>query len=128
MDKTERKVVKDVASYLRLHQTEIIYRFDIAADLRVQPHIAANLKRTFQHDKGYPDLFIAEPCGGYAGLYIELKGTREDLYTLSGKFRSTKHIVEQVQYLNKLADKGYKTMFCCGLEETIKAIEDYLSS
>ena len=50
--------------------------------------------------KGYPDLFLAVPRGGYHGLYVELKSNRGRLTD------------EQEMMLALLAEQGYKTAVC----------------
>lgn len=50
--------------------------------------------------KGYPDLFLAVPRGGYHGLYVELKSNRGRLTD------------EQEVMLALLAEQGYKTAVC----------------
>jgi hypothetical protein len=39
---------------------------------------------------------------------------------------STPHIKEQSDILEKLNKEGYRALFCCGLEEAIKAVDGYL--
>lgn len=65
--------------------------------------------------KGVPDLCLPVPCGGYHGLYIELK-------RVSGGHVSA----EQAEMLNALAAYGYKARICRGAEEAINTIRDYL--
>jgi hypothetical protein len=64
---------------------------------------------------GFPDIIFAYPCGGYCGLFIELK-------------RKTKsHTTdEQKWWLTSLALVGYKTALCHGFEEARQVILEYL--
>lgn len=56
---SEHNLYKQIARYLQLQYPNIIYRFDIAADLKLTPGQAAKHKR-LHPERGYPDLFIAE--------------------------------------------------------------------
>lgn len=64
--------------------------------------------------KGWPDLFIAYPVGGYHGLFIELK-------TSAGKDPTY-----QKELRNKLSVLGYKTALVRSEEEAILLIDRYI--
>lgn len=49
-----------IADYLRYQYPTVIYRFDLAADLKLTMGQASKHK-ILQRYRGYPDLFIAEP-------------------------------------------------------------------
>ncbi|MCQ2479010.1 MAG: VRR-NUC domain-containing protein [Clostridia bacterium] len=74
---------------------------------------AANLKRQGVK-RGVPDVCLPYPCGGYHGLYIEMK---------FGKNKPTK---EQTEYLKYLSSVGYKTAVCYDWEEARSVILTYL--
>ena len=57
---SEHNLDEQIARYLQLQYPYVIYRFDIAADLKLTPGQAAKHKR-LHPERGYPDLFIAEP-------------------------------------------------------------------
>lgn len=74
---------------------------------------ACNLKR--QGVKaGVPDICLPLARGCYHGLYIELKW---------GKNKPTD---KQLEWLNRLARNGYKTVVCYSIDEAIKSITEYL--
>ena len=56
---SEHNLYEQLARYLQLQYPNVIYRFDIAADLKLTPGQAAKHKR-LHPERGYPDLFIAE--------------------------------------------------------------------
>lgn len=74
----ESDLYRLVAEYLQVQYPEVIYRFDLAADLKLTPGQAVRHKRLHPH-RGYPDLFIAQPIyeeieewkpiTGYQGFY-----------------------------------------------------------
>jgi VRR-NUC domain len=121
---SEHNLYEQIARYLQLQYPNIIYRFDIAADLKLTPGQAAKHKRLHPH-RGYPDLFIAEPMGKYHGLYLEIKKESEKLTKKDGSWR-TPHIAEQAEKIEKLRAKGYKAEFGVGFEGCKKIIDEYL--
>ena len=64
---------------------------------------------------GVPDLFLAIPCGGKAGLFIEMKRRRGG--TVSA---------EQKAYLALLRKMGYRAEVCRGCDEALAVFKDYL--
>ena len=66
--------------------------------------------------KGIPDVFLALPCGGHAGLWIEMKRQAGSHPTPT-----------QVSMLATLRHAGYATTVCRGFDEAKAAIERYLA-
>jgi hypothetical protein len=56
----EHQLYEKLARYLQQNYPSVIYRFDLAADLKLTKGQAAKFKR-LHPNRGYPDLFIAEP-------------------------------------------------------------------
>lgn len=63
---------------------------------------------------GVPDLFLALPRGGHAGLWIEMKAK-------GGKLSA-----QQEAWLKRLEDAGYRAVCCFGFEQAVEHIADYL--
>lgn len=63
---------------------------------------------------GVPDLFLPAPCGGYAGLYIEMK---------YGKNKPTD---KQKEWIAALRQQGYKVTVCYSGAEATHELESYL--
>ena len=117
--KKEQLVAKRVSNYLLQNYPEVIFRFDLAADMRTTIGVARrNSAMHGKWSKGYPDLFIAEPRGKHAGLYLELKAIGANL--------NTPHCQKQKIYLGILKSKGYKAKMVEGFEEAKQTIERYL--
>lgn len=128
-----------IADYLRYQYPQVIYRFDLAADLKLTMGQASKHKR-LQHYRGYPDLFIAEPADiritphfepdkramHYAGLFIELKREGTRIFKKDGKLVADEHIREQFDMLHDLRARGYAAEFACGFDEAKKLIDDYM--
>ena len=132
---SEHKLYEQIARYLQLQYPDVIYRFDVGADLKLTMGQAAKHKR-LHPTRGYPDLFIAESSaniwnsiprewGLYFGLYIEIKKDGEKLTKKDGSWR-TPHIAEQAEMLEKLRERGYKAEFGIGFEGCKKIIDEYL--
>jgi hypothetical protein len=64
--------------------------------------------------KSWPDLFFAEPRGGYHGLFIEIKTLHGDLPD------------DQKEMLQSLNDRGYRAHVCYGQEDVIKSVTAYM--
>lgn len=114
-----------LADYLRYRHKEVIWRFDLAADLKLTIGQARKHKRLQQH-RGYPDLFIAEPRGKYYGLFLEIKREGTKIYRKNGTLVSDAHICEQFDMLEQLRRRGYAAEFACGFDEAKKIIDEYL--
>ena len=121
----EHDIYTLVADYLRYQYPNVIYRFDLAADLKLTMGQASKHKR-LQRYRGYPDLFIAEPIGAYSGLYLEIKVDGTKIYKKDGKLVANEHIREQHDMLHDLRRKGYAAEFGIGIEATKKLIDDYM--
>ncbi|NNA39255.1 VRR-NUC domain-containing protein [Pseudomonas lundensis] len=65
--------------------------------------------------KGYPDLQLLVPHNGYHGLIIEMK--RQDGGEVSP---------EQMDWLEWLAQMGYKVAVCAGFDAAKQVVSDYL--
>ncbi|RUR99425.1 VRR-NUC domain-containing protein [Pectobacterium polaris] len=63
---------------------------------------------------GVPDLFLALPRGGYAGLWIEMKAK-------SGKLSP-----QQEVWLKRLEGTGYRAVCCFGFNQASSAISEYI--
>lgn len=79
------------------------------------PRYGARLKREGM-TKGFPDLGVFFPSGGFHGLFIEFK-------TAKGRLSP-----EQKEVMANLEAQGYKCVVCKSLQEGIDATKDYFSS
>ena len=129
----EKMLYELLAKYLQTCYPDVIYRFDLAADMKLTRGQAARHKRLHPH-RGYPDLFIAEPrtieINGdkyhMAGLFLELKKDGVRIFKKDGKLVSNAHIREQFDMLEELRVRGYMAEFACGLAEATRIINLYL--
>lgn len=75
--------------------------------------VAAQLKRAGVR-RGVPDLWFPQRRGGFCGLAMELKAP---------KGRVTP---EQVEWLEMLAEEGWLTSVCVGLDAAIATVDAYM--
>lgn len=125
-----------IADYLRYQYPQVIYRFDLAADLKLTMGQASKHKR-LQRYRGYPDLFIAETViskirqndgsyDAYSGLFVELKREGTRIFKKDGKLVADEHIREQFDMLSDLRARGYAAEFGIGFEATKELIDSYM--
>jgi hypothetical protein len=120
----EYELAKAVATYLRLQYPKVIFHFDLAG-LNLS-RAQAGMMKAIQGGRGWPDLFIAEPKGEYSGLFIELKPDKTKLHKTNGEFK-TPHLFEQMECINRLWGRGYKSAFGIGFDNTKKIIDNYMN-
>ena len=113
-----------IAQYLQVRHPNILYRFDLAADMKLTPGQARRHKELHPH-RGYPDFFLAKPTRQYSGLFLEIKRDGTRLKKRNGEWAS-EHIAEQAEVLQKLRENRYKAEFAVGYDEVIKLIDEYL--
>lgn len=115
-----------VAKYLKLQYPGIVFRTDFAAGIKMTMGQAVKHKKLQSEDK-YPDLFIAEPRGGYHGLYLEIKRDIHELQNKNGTPKKSEHLDGQRAMLQKLNKKGYRARFAAGFDHARQLIDEYLS-
>ena len=123
---SHKEIELAIAAYLKRKYPHLIYRFDLAADLKLTMGQAVQNKRLQMKDRGYPDLFIAEPKKGFHGLYIEIKTSRDEVFKKNRGMRGNKHIMEQWVMMSRLERKGYAVEWGLGFQDAINKIENYL--
>ena len=123
---SENELRRQLATWLQLQYPNIIYRFDLAADLKLTVGQARKHKALHPH-RGYPDLFIAEPRSCFHGMYVELKAEGKSPYKRNGELKSSEHLTEQAEFLKKLNCRGYFAGFATGFDEAKDQIEKYLN-
>jgi len=80
---------------------------------------------------GTPDLFIYEPRGCYHGLAIELKAVGKSPYKKNGHYKKVYDVGgerhNQVEWIDRLSDRGYKAEFCTGFDNAKEVIDNYFN-
>lgn len=108
----EYQLQKAVIKWINLKYPRILYCAS-AGGVRTSFTQAKRMKAT-GYVKGFPDLFIYEPKGSYNGLAIEIK-------ILKGRAS-----ISQIDWINKLEERGYFAKVCKGFEEVSQTIETYM--
>jgi hypothetical protein len=123
----ENTIRKQVTKWLQLQHPKVIYRWDLAADIRLTIGQAVRVKE-LHNRRGYPDLFIAEPVGNWAGMFLELKKDKNELLRKDGFLKDNRHNREQLEFLRALRHKGYFVQYGLGFEDAIMKIDRYLKN
>ena len=121
----EASLHQQVVDYLKWQYPNVLFRIDFAAGIKMTIGQAVKHKH-LQKCKAWPDLFIAERRGAYAGLFIEIKRDKSEVYLKSGAFKNDAHIQEQQDTLLKLRASGYAAFFGCGFDDIQIIIHEYL--
>ena len=124
-NKKEESLAQKVSKWLAIQHKNIIYRFDVGADVKLSIPQATKLARLQgRWSKGYPDLLILKPNKRHAGLFIELKMTSP--YKKDGQLKKDKHLETQANMHTKLREAGYYATFATGFDEVKDIISEYL--
>lgn len=123
---SESELRIQLGDWLQYSYPKLLYRFDLAADLKLTIGQAAKHKRLHPR-RGYPDLFIAYPAGKYHGAFFELKAEGKSPYRKDGTLRDNKHLKEQDAYMSDLRSIKYYTTFAVGFDDCVRKIKNYLN-
>ena len=123
--KKEESLQIMVARYLKLKHPDIIFHSDFSAGCKLTLGQAVRNKK-MQCGRKYPDMFIAEPVRGYAGLYLELKKEGTKVFKADGTLYASEHLRAQNETLQALRTKGYKAVFAIGYDSAIRIIQNYM--
>lgn len=123
--KAELDLQMMIVEYLTLRYPGVMFRSDLGG-IRLNMGQAIQAKHLQGERRGWPDIFIAEPRNGCAGLFGELKTDRAEVYTKKGELKNSQHIKEQWATIWELRKRGYEADFWCGFDEARRAIDRYL--
>jgi hypothetical protein len=121
----EEKIQIEICQWMKAKYPEVEFRSD-GGGLRLPIGLAKKFK-SMQKSRAWPDLFIAEPRGGYMGLFLEVKADHRDLFLQDMQtLRGSRHIQEQWDKILKLRKRGYAAYFAVGFNGCASSIRDYL--
>ena len=121
----EHDLYTQIAQYMQYHHKSVIYRFDLAADLKLSIGQARKHK-ALHPNRGYPDLLIAEPRGEQHALVIGVRRPGTRIRETDGAVVADEHMREQFDMVEPLRRKGYVAEFACGFDEAKEIIDSYL--
>lgn len=136
MAQSEAILQQQVADYLRLKYSDVLFHSDFGSGIKLTPGQAVKQKRQNGGRRAWPDMFIAKASSRcvdgswdyeYYGLFLELKRSGTRLRKRDGDW-ATLHIAEQAEMLEKLRQQGYVAEFAVGFEEAKAIIDDYLGA
>ena len=74
----------------------------------------------------WPDVFVAQPSGDYAGLFLEFKA--ETPYKVDGvTLKKSDHVEAQARTMQELSCRGYLCSFVWSVEIALDVTERYLN-
>jgi hypothetical protein len=123
--KPEEILKRALTRWLSLQYPNLIWRYDVAADIKMNVGQARKSKALHGHQRGFPDLMIFRPAGEWCGLALELKAENVRLRKKDGTWAS-EHLREQAEMLRRLVDEGYCAAFAIGFDDARKKIQYYL--
>lgn len=77
--------------------------------------------------KDWPDCFIAQPSGDYAGLFLEFKAESPYLVSNPCLLKKSDHVEAQYQTMKRLSERGYDWAFVWSVEMAMEITEKYLN-
>lgn len=83
--------------------------------------------KLMRSSNAFPDLFIIEPRGKWAGLFIELKSRDARLLLKDGTMASDDRLRAQNAMLHALEERGFLARFGKGYDRTVGLITWYLT-
>ena len=122
---TEKILHRQVCDYIRAQYPKVMFNSDMSGATKLTMGQAVAMKR-LRSNRGWPDIFLAEPRANFHGLFIELKPEGTKLYKRDGS-HATPHIVEQCECLVQLGCRGYAAAFGVGFDKTKTIIDNYLN-
>jgi hypothetical protein len=122
---TEAQEHSLVCKWLKQVHPGVMFNTDMSG-IRLSVGMAVKAKTLRSHN-GFPDLFIIEKRGEYAGLFIELKRTGEKLLMKDGTTPISDHVAEQFAVKLELQRRGFKCEFAIGYEMAQNIINEYLT-
>lgn len=113
---------------MELRHPDVMVFSDTAAHIgkTMFQQIRAN-KLQSTKSKAWPDVFVAQPSGQYAGLFLEFKA--ETPYLKDGKtLKKNDHIRDQAACMQRLRERGYAARFVWSVDMAIACAFRYLES
>jgi hypothetical protein len=123
----EYKIQAAFVREMQIRYPAVMVQSDTAAHIgkTMRQQMRANLLST--PGERWPDIFIAQPSGEYAGMYIEFKA--ESPYKKDGAtLLKNEHIEAQAATMQRLRERGYFVPdFVWSVEMAMRHVEWYLN-
>lgn len=115
-----------VCNYLSYQYPDVQFMSDTIASLKLTVMQASRNKKIQKNGFKITDLIIFEPRNGFHGLFIELKLKTPFKKDGNIKASTNDHLKGQMETIELLNKKGYKSCFSWGFDMTKQIIDDYL--
>ena len=124
---TEYNIQKDFVQRMGQKYPNILVFSDAAA--HVAKSMIQQVRANALQSKGmkWPDCFIAQPSGDYAGLFLEFKAESPYLVSNPCQLKKSDHVEAQYQTMKRLSERGYDWAFVWSVEQAIEITEKYLN-
>jgi hypothetical protein len=119
----EKILHRQICEYIRNQYPKILFNTDLSG-IKLTMGQAKQIKN-LRSNKGFPDLVIYEPKGGFAGLFLELKASSP--YKKDGQLYKDEHLKNQHRVINILLGKGYLACFVWTFDFAKQVIDDYMN-
>lgn len=120
--KPEERTHKATADYINLQYPGTMFNVDLSGIKLTKGQAVKAAK--LRSGRGFPDIQIYEPKGGYRGLFIEVKAEGEKLIKKNGEWKN-EHIREQANMIERLRQRGYAAYFAIGFDEAREILDSY---
>jgi hypothetical protein len=137
----EADIQMALCKYVRLKYPKSIFNVDLSGVNLSKT--ASGMAKMMRSSKNFPDFVLYEMRHFYpkdtlipkiyGALFIELKaeGTKLGSYVYENSIpewhHANDHIKEQAEMIDALTLRGYKAMFCVGLDSAMKSVDDYMN-
>lgn len=121
----EQQLHRNVASYIQWKYKEVIFNSDLSGDNKNK--MVASFNKNLRSDRGFPDIAVYKPMGGYHGLFIELKAIGASPFKKNGELKANTHLREQADMIRRLSKEGYWAQFATGFDEAKDCIDRYMN-
>jgi hypothetical protein len=115
-----------VCRYLSYQYPDVQFLSDTIASLKLTAMQASRNKKIQKNGFSCPDLLILERRNKFGGLFIELKLQTPFKKDGNIKASTNDHLKRQLETIELLNKKGYKSCFSWGFDMTKEIIDDYL--
>lgn len=123
---SEASIHQQFCAYVRNNYPDAIFTSE-SSGIRLTMGQAVKAKKLRSSSK-LPDFWMAEPRGIFCGFFLELKRSRDEVFTKDGVLRQDDRIRGQHKIIVSLCEKGYYARFGFGLDDAIKKLDDYMNS
>ena len=122
----EYRIQADFVKLMNARRPEILVFSDTAAHIKKTMFQQKRANALSSPREKWPDVFVAQPSGDYAGFWIEFKAKTP--FQKNGKtLLKNDHIEAQAATMQRLRSKGYRCEFAWDAVEAFRMVEDYLN-